>query len=195
MSIAAATALLMTAAAAVVPTAASAAPWMRVTCQNPDGSPAPSEGWTGGAVGNVSLGSTNNTNCAPGTPMYAALAMPAPAADGSSEYLAYTPPAGSTLVGGSLLVGLQANGYGYSAAATAAMFTPAYQYDATNVFLQCVAILAACQNGLSEYSASSTSRPTAAATCTSAPAATASYPQHVCNTGGSRGVWSSVAVA
>ena len=134
-SIAAATALLMTAAAVVVPAAASAAPWMQVSCQNPDGSPAPSEGWSGGAVGNVSLGSTNNTNCAPGTPMYAALAMPAPAADGSSEFIAYTPPAGSRLVGGSLLVGLQANGYGFRAAATAAMFTPAYVYDASQRLL------------------------------------------------------------
>ena len=177
MSIAAATALLMTAAAVVVPAAASAAPWMRVSCQNPDGSPAPSEGWTGGAVGNVSLGSTNNTNCAPGTPMYAALAMPAPAADGSSEYLAYTPPAGSTLVGGSLLVGLQANGYGFRAAATAAMFTPAYVYDASNVFLQCVAILCGLpERPVGVLRRREPSPPTVAATCTSAPAATASYP-------------------
>ena len=151
LAIAALTCVLALTAAAVAASVAHAGVWMRVSCINPDQSPAPSEGWTGGAVGNVSLGSTNNTNCAPGTPMYAALAMPAPAADGSSEYLAYTPPTGSTLVGGSLLVGLQANGYGFRAAATAAMFTPAYVYDASNVFLQCVAILAACQNGLSEY--------------------------------------------
>ena len=84
--------------------------------------------------------------------MYAALSTQSPAAAGSSEYLAYTPPAGSTLVGGSLLVGLAANGYGYRAAATAAMFTPSYQYDAINVFLQCVPLgLASCQNGIPEY--------------------------------------------
>ena len=194
MSIAAAIALLMTAAAVVVPAAASAAPWMRVSCQNPDGSPAPSEGWSGGAVGNVSLGSTNNTNCAPGAPMYAALAMPAPAADGSSEYLAYTPPAGSTLVGGSLLVGLQANGYGFRAAATAAMFTPAYVYDASNVFLQCVAILAACQNGLSEYYGVVTIPANRGGSLYLGAGCDGQLPQHVCNTGGSRGVWSSVAV-
>ena len=194
-SIAAATALLMTAAAVVVPAAASAAPWMVVSCQNPDGSQAPSEGWTGGAVGNVSLGSTNNTNCAPGTPMYAALAMPAPAADGSSEYLAYTPPAGSTLVGGSLLVGLQANGYGFRAAATAAMFTPAYVYDASNVFLQCVAILAACQNGLSEYYGVVNIPANRGGNLYLGAGCDGQLPQHVCNTGGSRGVWSSVAVA
>ena len=195
MSIAAATTLLMTSAAAVVPAAASAAPWMRVACQNPDGSPAPSEGWSGGAVGNVSLGSTNNTNCAPGTPMYAALAMPAPAADGSSEYLAYTPPAGSTLVGGSLLVGLQANGYGFRAAATAAMLTPAYVYDASNVFLQCVAILWACQNGLSEYYGVVNLPTNRGGNLYLGAGCDGQLPEHVCNTGGSRGVWSSVAVA
>ena len=194
MSIAAATALLMTAAAAMVPAAASAAPWMHVSCQNPDGSPALSEGWTGGAVGNVSLGSTNNTNCAPGTPMYAALAMPAPAADGSSEYLAYTPPAGSTLVGGSLLVGLQANGYGFRAAATAAMFTPAYTYDASNVFLQCVAILWACQNGLPEYYGVVNLPANRGGNLYLGAGCDGQLPEHVCNTGGSRGVWSSVAV-
>ena len=194
MSIAAATTLLMTAAAAVVPTAASAAPWMHITCQNPDGSPAPSEGWTGGAVGNVSLGSTNNANCAPGTPMYAALSTNSPAADGSSEYLAYTPPAGSTLVGGSLLVGLQANGYGYGAAATAAMFTPAYQYDATNVFLQCVAILAACQNGLSEYLGVVNIPTNRGGNLYLGAGCDGQLPQYVCSHGGSRGVWSSVAV-
>jgi hypothetical protein len=195
LSIAAATALLMTAAAVVLPAAASAAPWVRVSCQNPDGSPAPSEGWSGGAVGNVSLGSTNNTNCAPGTPMVAALAMPAPAADGSSEFIAYTPPAGSTLVGGSLLVGLQANGYGFRAAATAAMFTPAYVYDASNVFLQCVAILWACQNGLSEYYGVVNLPANRGGNLYLGAGCDGQLPQHVCNTGGSRGVWSSVAVA
>ncbi len=31
------------------------------------------------------------------------------------------------------------------------MFTPEYAYDASNVFLQCVAVLAACQNGLANF--------------------------------------------
>ena len=196
MSIAAATALLMTAAAAVVPAAASAAPWMRVSCQNPDGSPAPSEGWTGGAVGNVSLGSTNNANCAPGTPMYAALAMPAPAADGSSEYLAYTPPAGSTLVGGSLLVGLQANGYGFRAAATAAMFTPGLHVRRVATS-SCSASRSsrACQNGLSEYYGVVNIPTNRGGNLYLGAGCDGQLPEHVCNTGGSRGVWSSVAVA
>jgi hypothetical protein len=83
--------------------------------------------------------------------MLAFLSAQSPAITGVAEVLQYTPPAGSTLVGGKALVGLSADGYGYRAVATAAMFTPAYQYDATNVFLQCVAVLAACQNGLANY--------------------------------------------
>ncbi len=189
------TALLAIGAATVTATVAQAAPWMQISCQKPDGSAAPSEGWTGGAVGNVSLGSTNSTNCAPGVPMYAALSMTSPAADGSSEYLAYTPPAGSTLAGGSLLVGLQANGYGFRAAATAAMFTPAYVYDASNVFLQCVAVLAACQNGLPEYYGVVNIPANRGGNLYLGAGCDGQLPQHFCSHGGSRGVWSSVAVA
>jgi hypothetical protein len=128
--------------------------------------------------------------------MYAALSMQSPAAAGSSEYLAYTPPPGSTLVGGSLFVGLAANGYGYRAAATAAMFTPSYQYDASNVFLQCVPLgLASCQNGVPEYHgvvnvpANKGGSLYLGAGCAGQVAGT------YCSAGGSRGVWSSVAVA
>lgn len=127
--------------------------------------------------------------------MYAALAMPAPAADGSSEYLAYAPPVGSKLVGGSLLVGLQANGYGFRATATAAMFTPAYVYDASNVFLQCVAILAACQNGLPEYYGVVNLPANRGGILYLGAGCDGQLAEHVCNTGGSRGVWSAVAVA
>jgi hypothetical protein len=189
------TALLTIGAAAVTASDVHAAPWMQISCQKPDGSAAPSEGWSAGAAGNVALGSTNSTTCAPGTPMYAALSMTSPAADGSSEYLAYTPPTGSTLAGGSLLVGLQANGYGFRAAATAAMFTPAYVYDASNVFLQCVAILAACQNGLPEYYGVVNIPANRGGNLYLGAGCDGQLPEHVCSTGGSRGVWSSVAVA
>jgi hypothetical protein len=189
--------LLALTGASVEASSAQAAAWMKVSCANPDQSPASSEGWTGAAVGGISVGSTNNANCAPGVPMYAALSTQSPAAAGASEYLAYTPPAGSTLIGGSLLVGLQANGYGYRAAATAAMFTPAYTYDATNVFLQCVAILAACQDGKSEFYGV-VDLPTnrgghlyLGAGCAAQVPGSAVY----CTDGGSRGVWSSVALS
>lgn len=187
--------LLAFADAVLVESSAVANAWMHVSCMNPDQSPAPSDGWAAGSTGTVSIGSTNNTNCSPASAMYAALSMQSGALTGASEYLAYTPPAGSTLVGGSLLVGLAANGYGYRAVATAAMFTPSYAYDASNVFLQCVAVLAACQNGLPEYygvvnvPADRGGSLYLGAGCSGQLAGT------YCTNGGSRGVWSSVAVA
>ncbi len=105
-------AVLAFTAAAVGASLAHAGVWMLTSCINPDQSAAPRDGWSGGTTGTVSLGSTNNTNCSPSTPMYAALSMTSPAPTGASEYLQYTPPPGSTLVGGSLLVGLAAQGYG-----------------------------------------------------------------------------------
>jgi hypothetical protein len=195
LAIALLTCLLALADAALVRSSAEANAWMHVSCVNPDQSPAPSDGWTGGSAGTVSIGSTNNTSCSPSSPMYAALSMQSAAPTGAREYLAYTPPAGSTLIGGSLLVGLAANGYGYRAVATAAMFTPAYTYDASNVFLQCVAVLAACANGLPEYygvvsiPANRGGNLYLGAGCDGQVAGT------YCTTGGSRGVWSSVAVS
>ena len=109
--------------------------WMQTSCANPDQSAASSEGWTGGSTGTPSRGSTNNTNCTPSSPMYAGLGNGSPAPSGASEYLQYTPPAGSKLVGGTLLAGLSADGYGEGAVATAAMMTPAAQYDATQRLL------------------------------------------------------------
>jgi len=136
---------LMAAAAGASP--AQAGVWMRTSCINPDQSVAPSDGWTGFSTGTPSRGSTNNINCAPGSPMYAGLGSQSPAPSGASQNLQYTPPAGSTLVGGSLLVDLSADGYGEGAVGTAAVATPALQYDASNVFFQCVAALVQCQNG------------------------------------------------
>ena len=194
--LAALSAALATAAPAIVASPAAAAQWMHVSCINPDQSAAPSDGWTGGSAGTVSVGSTNNTNCTTTLPMYAALSTQSPAAAGSSEYLAYTPPAGSTLVGGSLLVGLAANGYGYRAAATAAMFTPSYQYDASNVFLQCVPLgLASCQNGIPEYYGVVNLPPNKGGSLYLGAGCAGQIAGTYCSAGGSRGVYSSVAVA
>ena len=145
------TALLSLAVIGALPGSAYAGVWMQTSCANPDQSAASSEGWTGGSTGTPSRGSTNNTNCDPSNPMYAGLGNASPAPSGSGQYLQYTPPAGSRLVGGSLLAGLSADGYGDQAVGTAAIMTPAFQYDATNVFLQCVAALYQCQNGTFNY--------------------------------------------
>jgi hypothetical protein len=175
---------------------AYAGQWMRTSCVNPDQSAAPSDGWTSFTTGTPSVGSANRTTCAPNSPMIAFLSTQSPAPEGSAEVLQYTPPAGSTLVGGTAFVGLSADGYGYRTVGTAAMFTPAYVYDPSNVFLQCVAILAACQNGVSNYYGS-VELPRdrggnlyVAAGCKAQVDGIGTY----CTNGGSHGAWSAVAV-
>jgi hypothetical protein len=122
--------------------------WIRTNCANPDGSSAPSDGWSGDHIGQVSPGSSYTTTCAFGSPMIAFLGSQGPAWAGAAEYLQYTPPPGSTLVGGSAWVGLWAGGYGEgNAGATAAMLTPSIDYSAGNVFMRCAALTAACPAG------------------------------------------------
>jgi hypothetical protein len=131
-----------------VGSAHAAGTWIRTNCANPDGSTAPSDGWSGDHIGQVSPGSSYTTTCAFGSPMFAFLSSHGPALDGSVEFLQYTPPQGSTLVGGSAWVGLWAGGYGEDhAGASAAMLTPAIDYSPSNVFMRCAALTAACPGG------------------------------------------------
>ena len=125
--------------------------WMRNSCVNPDGSAAGSDGWTGYGFGAPSAGSFNKATCPPGEPMLATLGAQSAAPSGAAEVLQYTPPDGSTLVGGRAVIGLNAWGYGDRAIATAAVYTPSYWHDYTNVVLQCAAIVWPCQNGSASY--------------------------------------------
>ncbi|MFI4984914.1 MAG: hypothetical protein ACHQAV_02870 [Solirubrobacterales bacterium] len=130
---------------------ASAGNWMEVSCLNPSLSAAPSEGWTSFVTGGPGYGSNNYTSCGPGNPMFAILSSDAGVGVGSGENLHYTPPEGSTLVGGSLDVAMYADGYGYGASGTAVAYTPAFQYDGSDVFFQCAHGLTPCANGTNDY--------------------------------------------
>jgi hypothetical protein len=130
---------------------AYAGSWMEVSCVNPSQSAAPSEGWTSFAAGG-GYGSNNSTGCGPGSPMFAILSTDAAVGVGSSETLQYTPPAGSTLIGGSVDVSFFADGFGYNASGTAVAYSPEYAYNASNVFFQCASGLPACANGSYDYS-------------------------------------------
>jgi hypothetical protein len=128
---------------------ARAGTWMQVSCVNPSGSAAPSEGWTDGTSGPTDPWGLVNTRCAPGTPMMAELADLSPAPPNSAEYLQYTPPAGSTLVGGSVDTTLSADGFGTtssggSAVAYARLYEPALINDPSDNFEQCVAFFQTC---------------------------------------------------
>ena len=101
---------------------------------NPSQSAAPSEGWTSFAGGG-GYGSNNSTACGPGSPMFAILSTDAAVGVGSAETLQYTPPGGSTLIGGSVDVSMYADGGGYNASGTAVAYTPNYAYDGVGCLL------------------------------------------------------------
>ncbi len=144
-------ALAALAVALVCVPSASAGTWMQVSCVNPDGSAAPSEGWTSGSAGGPGYGSSVSVRCGPGGPMYAILSSAVPDPVGATEYVQYQPPSGSTLVGGTVDVNLYGDGGGTDASGDALLYTPAQVYP-DDVFFQCAWGLAACGPSGAEYS-------------------------------------------
>jgi hypothetical protein len=144
------TVALCLAGLAVAVPAAGAGQWVQVSCVNPDGSPAPNEGWSGYSEGNPGAFAYNDVRCSPGSPMTAILSQSSAAPVDSSEWLQYTPPAGSNLAGGTLNASLAAAGYGQDstskidAVAQAALYEPAPVNSPGDLFYQCVAWLATC---------------------------------------------------
>jgi hypothetical protein len=133
-----AAALLVCAMLVAVP-AARAGTWIQVSCVNPDGSAASSEGWTAGATGSPEAGSSSNARC----PMGAELSpIGGPAPVGAGEYVQYEPPEGSKLVGGVVNMSLTADSGG-TASGDAVLYEPALDYP-SDVFFQCAAALGAC---------------------------------------------------
>jgi hypothetical protein len=130
-----------------VSSSARAGDWMQASCVNPDGSAAPSEGWSGFALGAPSFGSDNDSHCSPGSPMTALLGDGTAAPDGASENLQYTPPAGSTLVGGSVNLTAYADGGSTYARAIVGLYEPALSNDESNAFFACVEGLQWCNGG------------------------------------------------
>jgi hypothetical protein len=75
--------------------------------------------------------------------MYGIVSSQQAVSQGTAEILEYTPPSGSTLVGGTMSVGMYADGYGGNARAVVALYEPEDIYNG-NVFFQCVALSNAC---------------------------------------------------
>jgi hypothetical protein len=130
--------------------AASAGTWVQVSCVNPDGSAASSEGWSSSSSGGPGYGSSNGTNCGPSSGMFGVLGATDPEPVGASEILQYTPPTGSTLIGGQVDVDLHADGGGYNASGTAVLYEPAFAYP-DDVFFQCAEGLANCSASGHDY--------------------------------------------
>ena len=187
-------ALLQIAAVGVsMPSLANAGNWVEVSCLNPNQSAAPSEGWSSFTTGSPEYGSNNLTSCSPGNPMYAILSTEAPAPSGAGEDLQYTPPAGSILTGGSIDMNLYADGGGYDTSGTAILYSPAFQYDGSDVVIQCARSLTPCSNGTSDFSgvqsipANRGGNLYVSATCGGSGS--------TCNEGGSHGAWALAQVA
>jgi hypothetical protein len=169
---------------------ASAGTWIEVSCENPNVSAAPSEGWTSFAAGG-GYGSNNGTGCAPGSPMFAILSTDAAVAVGSAETLQYIPPGGSTLIGGSVDVSMYADGGGYNASGTAVAYTPNYAYDSSDVFYQCASGQPPCANGTYDF-AGVLGIPGNRSGDLYLSAGCGGAPGYACNSGGSEGAWSLV---
>lgn len=129
---------------------ARAGDWMQVSCVNPNGSAAGYEGWSGMAS-NTGYGANNSAVCSPGSPMQAILSSAVAEPVGAQEVLQYQPPAGSTLIGGTVDVSLSADGGGYNASGDTALYEPHFAYDGSDVFFQCAWGLAACNAGTNDY--------------------------------------------
>jgi hypothetical protein len=128
--------------------------WIQVSCVNPNGSPASSQGWSGSAAGSPPPGSTVNTNCGPATPLSAGLLSTfGPAPGGSAEILQYTPPEGSTLAGGTLQISLSSdsNGPGLDAVSETAVFSPSPD-SLSDRLIDCTPYVSFCPNGTTDSS-------------------------------------------
>ena len=137
------TALIALSSACLEASPATAGQWVQVSCVNPNGSGAGSQGWVSMVAGG-GYGSNTDANCGPGAPAFALLSTDAAVPVGSAETLRYIPPPGSTLEGGHVQVALFADGRGYNASGTAVAYSPEYAYDASNVFFQCASGLPPC---------------------------------------------------
>jgi len=186
------TILTLTATASILAGAspAYAGSWMEVSCENPNQSAAPSQGWTSffAAGGN---GSNNNTVCGPGSPMSAILSTNAGVAVGSNETLQYAPPSGSTLNGGDVDVSLYADGYGADASGTAIVYSPEFAYNGSNVVLQCATGQPPCSNGTNDFGGV-LDLPTGRGGSVFVSAACGGEGGQACDEGGSNGAWSLV---
>ena len=130
--------------------------WMQISCVNPDGSAAPSEGWSQSA--SSSGAPVTSTVCGPGQPMEAYLSALVPAPPGAFAQLVYTPPAGSSLAGGEVDTTLRADGFGTNSSGGVSAVTRALLAAPTinNPFISCVAWLKGCQSGSSSLDYSGT---------------------------------------
>jgi hypothetical protein len=111
---------------------ASAGQWTQVTCTQPDGAPAPVEGWEGAAFGGYGPDSGPANTCAQkGGALTAFDSSAVEEAADTGPMWVYTAPSGSTIAGGVLTVSLSTpQGEAYVA-------TPNNEYSKADVLVNC----------------------------------------------------------
>jgi hypothetical protein len=106
--------------------------WTQVTCTQPDGQPAPIEGWLGSSMGGFGADSGPSDTCTqPGGALTALDSSAEEEAAYSGPMWVYTAPAGSTVAGGTLTVSVTTpQGEAYIA-------TPENEYSQADVVINC----------------------------------------------------------
>jgi hypothetical protein len=126
---------------ALCTSSARAGTWTLASCTQPDGQPAPTEGWSTSATGAVGPDSGDTNTCAGGGDLSAVTSGEAPQGAYEGPEWVFTAPAGSTIAGGSITATLT------SPHGQAWLGTPSASYDSADVVANCQYNLACGQDG------------------------------------------------
>ncbi len=125
---------------------ARAGSWILLSCSLPDGTPAPTDGWSGGSTGQVGPNSGDANTCASGGALEALVSGASPQSPYAGPDWVFTAPAGSAITGGTLTATLSApHGQAW-------LGTPALTYDSADVLANCQYNLACGVSGTLEGS-------------------------------------------
>ena len=125
---------------------ARAGVWTLVSCSQPSGAPAPTDGWTPGWwAGGPTAGSGDANTCAtPGGALIAASSQNGAASAYTGPEWVFNAPGGAAIIGGSITATLVAP------QGQAWIGTPGPAYDGADVIANCQQGSAPCQNGAAE---------------------------------------------
>jgi len=136
-------ALIASTGALALPAAASAGTWTLVSCTQPDGQVAPTDGWTSVQLGGEQNYSGDTDSCGqPGGGLFATSSSAWPQTRGNGWMWQFNAPADSTIVGGELDVMLT------SPVGQAFILTPNFNYDGADVVINCQFNLPCGTNGV-----------------------------------------------
>jgi len=120
---------------------AHAGAWTLLSCRQPDGQPAPTDGWSTSATGAIGPDSGDTNSCAAGGALSAVTSGEAPQGAYEGPEWVFTAPSGSTIAGGTITATLT------SPHGQAWLGTPNATYDAADVIANCQYNLACGQSG------------------------------------------------